>query len=132
MLSMRSIGQKAQLKEARKKRHSCSDLEEIIPLTSGKISSREYCLACLSEGLGETQARRFLSKLRIKCPSQASFYRAQSKILKDVEELSEESMQKVRKHLLPGTIFSSSCLFSKDKIKRFVEFFYCLERNESS
>ena len=39
-----------------------------------------YVIATLTEGLGETQARRFLEKIDIKPPNPKTFYRAQKRI----------------------------------------------------
>ena len=38
----------------------------------------QYCLALLSEGLGEAQARRFLAKCGLMAPSRSAFYDEQN------------------------------------------------------
>ena len=66
---MRSLKQKQQFAEAKKKRH----LSQNYQGDAFQIDPLRYCLAALSEGLGETQSRRFLAKLILILQAQKIF-----------------------------------------------------------
>ena len=107
---MRSALQKAQFRQAKKLRHQVQVYTKHA--SSYKFSTKQYCIAVLSEGMGETQARRFLSKLNIQPPSPTAFFKAQQKILPDLEKITNDSMKKVREYLPAGSIFGVDCSWS--------------------
>ena len=104
MLSRRSVAQKQQFKKMQNCRHLAENLVQM------KFTPKQYCLAVLSEGLGETKARRFLAKLNIKAPSSSAFYKTQNKLLPEIERITDDSTRKVRENLPPGSIFGIDCI----------------------
>ena len=110
MLSRRSIAQKSALAEARKQRHA--NKQQMTLLDGSTIDPKRYVLAALSEGLGETKARRFLCKLGIVPPTKNQFYKAQQEISKIVEKLVQESFLDVNARLGDEVIFGLDCSWS--------------------
>lgn len=97
---------KAQLKKARSKQ------KQRVALVQSSIDSERYVIAALTEGLGETQARRFLAKINIKPPDKKTFYKAQTKIAPYIEKLVADDLKTVRSLLLPDSIFGLDCSWS--------------------
>ena len=77
-----------------------------------EVNPEMYCLAALSEGLGETQARRFLAKCQIIPPSKHSFYESQNSLYEKLEKINEKSLKDIRDNLPDDTIFGLDCSWS--------------------
>ena len=71
-----------------------------------------YVIATLTEGLGETQARRFLAKIDIKPPNPKTFYRAQKRLEGKIAKIVENDMAFVRANLQADSIFGLDCSWS--------------------
>ena len=114
-LRLRSTKQIYTLQQARLRRHSTSDELNFFLPQDKNISPETYCLAALSEGLGETQCRRFLSKLNIPPPSKSEFYEAQNNLFEKIEKISQKSLQFIREQLTPDTVFGLDCSWSSKR-----------------
>ena len=66
----------------------------------------------LSEGLGETQCRRFLAKCQIIPPSKNAFYSAQAILYEKLKTITDNDLSNVRKQLPDDTIFGLDCSWS--------------------
>ncbi len=72
----------------------------------------QYCLAVLTEGLGETQARRFLAKCGIRAPSVYAFYEEQKKLEEKIDIIIEKNLSEIQDTLGPHTVFGVDCSWS--------------------
>ena len=106
--STRSPLQKKSLEKARQSKEA----KQASLKSTQPIDPQKYCLAVLSEGLGETEARRFLSKLDITPPTTYEFYQAQNNLLPKIKDLAEHYMEMVRQNLPPNSIFGLDCSWS--------------------
>lgn len=104
---MRSKKQIEQFNEAKKKRHQQNEDEVLII-----IDATRYCIAIITEGLGETQARRFLAKLNIVSPSRTAFYKAQQRIDPIITNYINQLLAHIRSLLKTNTIFGLDCSWS--------------------
>ena len=102
------------LAKARAARHKQPFVEQAVSEVSNAfdINPERYCLAALSEGMGETQARRFLAKCNIVPPTKYQFYQAQEKLFEKIEKISEKSMKLIRDNLPDETVFGLDCSWS--------------------
>ena len=97
---------KLQLTRARRNK------QKRIKARFSKIELRRFALAVLTEGLGETQARRFLAKLNIKSPGPNAFYREQDKLADIIEKIVEDDFKIIQSNLPPCSIFGLDCSWS--------------------
>lgn len=104
----KSQKQKDQFKNVQSLRHPKNQVF-IIPI---EIDPVRYCLASLSEGLGESQSRRFLAKLNIPPPSSSAFYAAQRKLNDIITEYLNALLAMIRENLSQDTIFGVDCSWS--------------------
>ena len=107
---LRSTSQINALNLARSLRH-LNALQNIDPFPF-QNNQFQYCLAVLSEGLGETQARRFLAKCGIPALTPDEFYSQQNKLDSKIEIILEKHLQETRASLGPQTVFGVDCSWS--------------------
>lgn len=107
---MRSPAQIEQFKLAKMKRYKKKEDVPIIKCIF--IDPLRYCFAVLSEGMGETQARRFLAKINIVPPSITEFYNAQKKVDEIIVDYTQKMLNFIKSLLSSNTIFGLDCSWS--------------------
>ena len=108
MFNQKSQKQMEQFFIAAQKRHPKA--EEELPL---KIyNDLRYSLAALTEGICETQARRFLAKINIIPISKNAFYAAQKKLGEMINEYITNFLLIIKNNLECDTIFGLDCSWS--------------------
>ena len=105
-MKKRSEKQIMQLNYARKMRHDTDKPSCIV------VDTLRYCLAIISEGFGETQAKRFLAKINIEAPSTSSFYKSQETLYEIIDEYIKNLLDQIKENLQPNTIFGLDCSWS--------------------
>lgn len=99
-----------QWRKCQEKRHPVVQMCQ-LPVYE-QINPIRYCLAVLTEGMCETQARRFLAKINVSPIRKNAFYDAQTKLGILVEQYIRDFLQVIRENLSNDTIFGLDCSWS--------------------